>query len=47
MRKRKNPAAMALGKLGGEARAKIATPKKLSEIGKRGAAARWKKGGKQ
>jgi hypothetical protein len=42
----KNPAAVALGKLGGlkggKARAKKLSAKKLSEIGKRGAAARWK-----
>jgi hypothetical protein len=47
MRKKKNPAAVSLGKLGGKARAKNATRKALSEIGKKGAAARWKKGGKK
>jgi hypothetical protein len=37
----KNRAAAALGKLGGRARAKL--PKeKLTEIGEKGAAARWK-----
>jgi hypothetical protein len=41
--KKKNPAAVALGKLGGKARAKNAPPKKLSQIGKKGAAARWGK----
>ncbi len=43
----KNPAAVALGKLGGlkggKARAKALTPKKRSEIARLAAAARWKK----
>ena len=43
----KNPAAVALGRLGGRkggrARAENLTPEQLSEIGKKGAAARWKK----
>lgn len=43
----KNPAAVALGKLGGakggKARAKALTAKERSEIAKKGAAARWKK----
>jgi hypothetical protein len=43
----KNPAAVALGRLGGlkggPARAKLGK-KKLSELGKKAAAARWKKG---
>jgi hypothetical protein len=42
---RKNPAAVALGRLGGlkggKARAKKLGKKKLSEIGKKGARARW------
>jgi hypothetical protein len=41
----KNPAAVALGRLGGlkggKARAKNLSKKKLSEIGKKGAGARW------
>lgn len=47
MRKKKNPAAIALGRLGGKARAKSATPTELSKIGKLGAKARWGKGGKK
>lgn len=43
MSKRKNPAAVTLGTLGGKARARKATKKRLSEIGRKGAAARWKK----
>ena len=43
----KNPAAVALGRLGGKkggpARAKKLTKKHLSEIGKKAAAARWGK----
>lgn len=43
----KNPAAVALGRLGGlkggKARAKNLTKEQLSEIGKKGAEARWKK----
>jgi hypothetical protein len=43
----KNPAAVALGKLGGkkggEARAKKLSPEKRKEIAKRAAQARWKK----
>ena len=43
----KNPAAVALGKLGGEkggkARASALSPKRRSEIAKKAAAARWKK----
>jgi hypothetical protein len=38
----KNPAAKALGKLGGEARAKSISAKRRKEIAKTGAAARWK-----
>lgn len=43
----KNPAAVALGKLGGakggKARAAALTKEQMSEIAKKGAAARWKK----
>lgn len=43
----KNPAAVALGRLGGakggRARAETLTPEQRSEIAKRGAAARWQK----
>jgi hypothetical protein len=39
---RKNPAAMALGQLGGKARAKTLSHKELSAIGKKGARARQK-----
>ncbi len=39
---KKNPAAQALGKLGGKARAEALTESQLSEIGKKGAAARSK-----
>ena len=40
---KKNPAAQALGKLGGKARAKALSETQLSEIGKKGAQARGKK----
>jgi general stress protein YciG len=40
---KKNPAAQALGQLGGKARAKALSPAKLSEIGRKGAQARQKK----
>jgi general stress protein YciG len=40
---KKNPAAQALGQLGGKARAKALSRSKLSEIGKKGARARLKK----
>jgi hypothetical protein len=44
----KNPAAVALGKLGGlkggRARAKALTPQQRAEIARTAAAARWKKG---
>jgi general stress protein YciG len=46
MTMKKNLAAQKLGKLGGLARKKKATKEKLSEIGRKGAAARWKKAGK-
>ena len=39
----KNPAAVALGKLGGKARSAALSRKELSEIGKKGAQARMKK----
>ncbi len=46
--RRKNPAAVALGRLGGlkggKARAKKLTPKQLSDIGRKAAAARWGQG---
>jgi hypothetical protein len=38
----KNAAAVALGRMGGKARAKGLTPKKRSEIAKKAAKARWK-----
>jgi hypothetical protein len=40
---KKNPAAQALGKLGGKARAEALSRRELSEIGKKGAQARMKK----
>jgi len=43
MKKRVNPAAQQLGKLGGLARARKVSKRKLSEIGRKGATARWKK----
>jgi hypothetical protein len=42
MTKKKNPAAQALGQLGGKARAKALSAAKLSEIGRKGAEARRK-----
>jgi hypothetical protein len=39
----KDPAAVAMGKKGGKARADSLTAKKRSEIAKRAAAARWEK----
>jgi hypothetical protein len=47
MRKKKEPAAVALGRRGGLARAKKLSKKKQSEIGQKAARARWKKGGKR
>jgi len=45
----KNPAAVALGRLGGlkggKARAEQLSPERLSEIGKKAAESRWKKRG--
>jgi hypothetical protein len=37
---KKNPAAQALGRLGGKARAKVLAPAELSKIGRKGAKAR-------
>ena len=46
-RPKKNPAAVALGRLGGlkggKARAEALTPERRSEIAKKAAAARWRK----
>lgn len=39
----KDPAAMALGRKGGKARAKALTAKKMAEIAKKAAKARWAK----
>lgn len=39
----KNKAAVELGRMGGQARAKILTPEERSEIARRAARARWKK----
>ena len=39
----KDPAAVALGRLGGASRAKALSRKKRSEIAQKAAAARWKK----
>jgi hypothetical protein len=43
MKKKPNPAAVELGRLGGKARAKALSPKELSEIGKKAALGRMKK----
>lgn len=43
MAKRKNPAAVALGKRGAKARLKKLSPEKRSEVAKKAAAARWGK----
>jgi hypothetical protein len=43
MAKRKNPAAVALGKRGAKARLKKLTPEKRTEVAKKAAAARWHK----
>jgi hypothetical protein len=46
MKKKKNPAAVQLGRKGGLARKKNLTKEQLSEIGKAAAGKRWaKKGG--
>jgi hypothetical protein len=47
MRKKKNPAAIALGSLGGKARAKKRSNEELSKWGKKAAATRWKKARKK
>jgi hypothetical protein len=44
--KKKMPAAVELGRRGGLARAKKVSRKKLSQIGRKAAAARWRKGKK-
>ena len=41
--KKKLPAAVELGQRGGKARAKKLSRKRLSEIGRKAASARWKK----
>ncbi len=41
----KDPAAKALGKKGGVARAKNMTPERRAEIAKRAASSRWRRGG--
>jgi hypothetical protein len=41
MKKRKNPAAVTLGRQGGKARAKKLSKRALSKIGRKGAKARW------
>jgi len=43
MAKRKNPAAVALGKRGAKARLKKLSPEKRIEVAKKAAAARWGK----
>jgi hypothetical protein len=40
---RKNPEAVKLGRLGGQARARKRSKEELSRIGRKGAVARWKK----
>jgi hypothetical protein len=42
MAKRKNPAAVALGKRGAKARLTKLTPEQRSDVAKKAAAARWK-----
>lgn len=39
----KNPAAVALGRMGGEARAKAMSAKRRKEVAKKAAASRWKR----
>jgi hypothetical protein len=43
MAKRKNPAAVQLGRRGAKARMSKMTPEARSEVGKKAAAARWEK----
>jgi hypothetical protein len=45
--KRKNPAAVALGRRGGKKRAENLSPEELSEQGRRAVAARWEKAKKK
>jgi len=45
--KKKLSAAVALGRRGGKARAKKLSKQERSEIARKGAQARWRKGGKQ
>jgi len=47
MKKKKDEAAVNLGRKGGKARAKNLTPEQLSAIGKHAAEVRWKKHRKQ
>jgi hypothetical protein len=47
MTEEKNPAAVALEKLGGKARAEKLTPEQRSEIARKAAKARWAKKRKQ
>ena len=42
MAKRKNPAAVQLGRRGGKARMTTMTPEQRAEVAKKAAAARWK-----
>jgi hypothetical protein len=39
---RKNPAAVALGRMGGKKRAEVLSPEQLSEQGRKAVQARWK-----
>jgi hypothetical protein len=45
--KRKNPAAVALGRRGGKKRAEVLSEKELSEQGRKAVLARWKKAKKK
>jgi hypothetical protein len=47
MKKRKDPAAVKLGALGGRARARNLSKAELTRIGRKAAAGRWKKRGKK
>jgi hypothetical protein len=47
MAKRKNPAAVSLGKLGGKARLEKMTPEQRSAVAKKAAADRWAKAKKK
>ena len=46
-RKRKDPAAVALGRKGGKARLKTMTPEERSELARQAAAKRWAKAKKK